>query len=235
MPGRFRRPVPGRGSPCTEPPTRPRSGDARSRCASARRARRRRTARTPSGYSPRRPLAACALEVVVRGQRLADLLGQRFCGKTRLVALGPELLHGDVARGPDLGARNDPCGSVLVPDPDVIHLQVEERIVRLRDLREIELVAEVRGVLGEDAVAEEADDGGVLLLQLQLELGLELVELVEVTHPDESSLASRDCTEPWPGTSRSGSSSASGSSANRRSCRRGCGTLRNGSSMVASP
>src|SRR5439155_26513901 len=101
-----------------------------------------------------------------------------------------------------VGAWNDPRRSVLVPDPDVLHLQVEERIVGLRDLREIELDAEVRGVLGEDAVPEEAEDGGVLLLQLQLELGLELVELVEVTHPAESSLASNDWTEPWPGTAR---------------------------------
>ena len=73
---------------------------------------------------------------------------------------------------------------------------MEERVVRLRDLGEIELVAEVRRVLSQNAVAEEAEDGGVLLLQLELELGLELVELVEVTHPGESSLDSRVWTEP---------------------------------------
>src|SRR5947209_10539046 len=56
---------------------------------------------------------------------------------------------------------------------DVLHLQVEERVARLRDVVQVELVAEVRRVLGQHAVAEEAEDGGVLLLQLQLEPGLE--------------------------------------------------------------
>ena len=59
---------------------------------------------------------------------------------------------------------------------------VEERVARLRDVLEVELVAEVRRVLRQHAVAEEAEDGRVLLLQPELELGLELVELVEVRH-----------------------------------------------------
>src|SRR5206468_2130563 len=153
----------------------------------------------------------------IPGDELLDSLRALRVRLGRIVADGPELLHRHVARGPDLGARDDPGGPVLVPDPDVLHLQMEERIVRLRDLSEIELVAEVRGVLSENAVPEEAEDGGVFLLQLELELGLELVELVEITHAVESSLARRAWTEPWPGTSRSGSSSASGSSTNRRS------------------
>jgi hypothetical protein len=57
---------------------------------------------------------------------------------------------------------------------------VEERIARLWDVAQVERVAEVGRVLGEDAVPEEAEDGRVLLLQLKLELRLELVELVEV-------------------------------------------------------
>ena len=60
---------------------------------------------------------------------------------------------------------------------------MEERVAGLRDVLEVELVAEVRGVLGEHAVPEEAEDGRVLLLQPELGLGLELVELVEVGHP----------------------------------------------------
>ena len=87
-----------------------------------------------------------------------------------LVALAAQLLDGDVARRVDLGPRDHPRRPVLVPDPDVLHLQVEERVARLRDDLEVEPVAQVGRVLGEDAVAEQAEDGGVLALQLELEL-----------------------------------------------------------------
>src|SRR5881409_2952636 len=58
MPARSRPRAPGRGSSCTAHPARPHSGGARWRYASARSARLRRTARIPSGCSPRRPPAA---------------------------------------------------------------------------------------------------------------------------------------------------------------------------------
>ena len=48
---------------------------------------------------------------------------------------------------------------------------------------------EVRGVLGEHAVAKQREDRRVLALQPELEIGLELVEIVEVTHAVESSPA----------------------------------------------
>ena len=66
---------------------------------------------------------------------------------------------------------------------------MEERIARLWHDLEVEPVAEVRRVLGEDAVAKEAEDRRVLALQLELELGLEFVELVEMSSwiPDSSS------------------------------------------------
>src|SRR5436309_12862748 len=98
------------------------------------------------------------LQVVVRGERLADLLGQRLGGEARLVTVAAQLLDRHVARRPDLGARNDPGRAILVPDPHVFHPQVEEGVVRLRDLSEVELVAEVRRILGEDAVPEEPED-----------------------------------------------------------------------------
>ena len=47
---------------------------------------------------------------------------------------------------------------------------------------EVELVAEVRRLLRQDAVAEEAEDRRVLALELQLELGVELLEIVDVGH-----------------------------------------------------
>src|SRR5206468_1424734 len=109
-------------------------------------------------------------------------LGERLGRELGLVALAAQLLDGDVARRVDLSPRDDPRRAVLVPDPDVLHLDVEERVARLRHDLEVELVAEVRRILREDAVAEETEDGGVLALQLELELCLELVELVEVGH-----------------------------------------------------
>src|SRR3954471_6437529 len=64
---------------------------------------------------------------VVRAERLADLLCERLGGELRLLALPAQLLDGDVARGVDLGARDHPRRPVLVPDPYVLHPQVEER------------------------------------------------------------------------------------------------------------
>src|SRR5947207_5750756 len=135
--------------------------------------------------------------IVVGAERLADLLGERLGGEARLLAVAAELLDGHVARRPRLGARDDARRAVLVPNPDVLHLQVEERVRRLRHLRQLELVAEVRRVLREDAIAEEAEDGLVLLLEAELELGLELVELVEVAHRAHPSSARRAWTRPF--------------------------------------
>ena len=61
---------------------------------------------------------------------------------------------------------------------------MEEGVARLGDVGEVELVAEVRRVLRQHAVAEEPENGRVLLLKGELELGLELVKLVEVRHGD---------------------------------------------------
>ena len=90
----------------------------------------------------------------------------------------------------DLRPRDDPRGAVLVPDPHVFHLDVEERIARLRHHLQVELVAEVGRVLREDAIAEQPEDGRVLPLQPKLELRLELVQFVEVA---QRSLAGAGC------------------------------------------
>src|SRR5262249_44914299 len=198
--------------------------------------------RSPSN----RPKTVCVLptsiarssgsEVVAeRAVAVAHALRERVRGELRLLALGAQLLDRDVGRGVDLDARHHPRRPVLVPDPDVLHLDLEERVGRLRHVLEVELVAQVRRLLGEHAVPEQAVDRAVLLLDAQLELGLEVVQLVEMAHDDDSSPASSTETKPRPGTTRAGSSSTSGSRANLRSCRRGCGTVRPGSSSRWSP
>src|SRR5581483_3087165 len=114
--------------------------------------------------------------------RLADALGERLGSQRGLVALAAQLLDRHVAGREDLGARNDPRRPVLVPDPYVLELQMEERVRLLRDVGALELVAQICRILREHAVAEEAEDGLVLLLKLELEVGLVLVEIVQVRH-----------------------------------------------------
>src|SRR5690348_4346645 len=80
------------------------------------------------------------LQVFDLGPTLADLLRKRFGGEDRLVTLAAQLLDRHVARGVDLRTRDHPGGAVLVPDPDVLHLQMEERVVRLRHVLDVELV-----------------------------------------------------------------------------------------------
>src|SRR4051794_24133464 len=92
----------------------------------------------PLGGSGRGPGPAGSLrEIVVRGQRVADLLGERLRGQSGLFALAAELLDRDVARGPDLGARDDARGPVLVPHPHVFHPEMEERVAGLGNLLQV--------------------------------------------------------------------------------------------------
>src|SRR3954453_89828 len=59
---------------------------------------------------------------------------------------------------------------------------MEKRVALLRDVVEVELVAEIGRVLRQHAVPEQAEDGRVFALQLELELRLVFVELVEIRH-----------------------------------------------------
>src|SRR6059036_3613174 len=84
--------------------------------------------------------------LVLEAERLADALGERLGRQLGLVALAAELLDRHVARGEDLRARDDPRRPVLVPDPDVLELELEERQAPGRGrgcLLHVELVAEV--------------------------------------------------------------------------------------------
>src|SRR5687768_911649 len=92
---------------------------------------------SPSSASSNRPKTVCvfptstarsSVPLFVVAQRLADPVGERLGGELGLLALAAELLDGDVARGVHLGARDHSRRAVLVPDPHVLHPQVEERI-----------------------------------------------------------------------------------------------------------
>ena len=75
---------------------------------------------------------AAGLRARRRGREVAHPLGERLGGERRLLAVAAELLDGHVARRPDLDARDHPRRPALVPDPDVLHLHLEERVRRLR-------------------------------------------------------------------------------------------------------
>src|SRR4029077_11372007 len=162
------------------------------RCASV--AMRQRSPSTSPSYKPKTvcvlPTSTASsiaareyLEVFFARRRLADALGERFRRPRRLVALPAQLLDRHVAGDDDdLRARDHARGAVLVPDPDVLEPQVDERIRRLRRDGLLEAVAEIRRIRREHAVAEEGEDRLVLLLQPELELRLVFVQLVEVRH-----------------------------------------------------
>src|SRR5437868_11977051 len=175
------------------------------------------------------------LEIVVFVQAVAQPLGELVCGELGLVALALQLLDGHVGRGIDLDPRDHPPGPVLVPHPDVLHLHVEERIRRLRHVLEVELVAEIRRVLRQDAEAEQRVDRAVLLLEPELQLRFEVVELVEVAHGFDCSPRMRASRLPCPGTKSPASRADSGSRTKSRSARRGWGTVKPGSSTTSSP
>src|SRR5438093_9619609 len=184
---------------------------------------------------PASTASSSGLEIVVFVQAVAQPLGELVCGELGLVALALQLLDGHVGRGVHLDPRDHPPRPVLVPDPDVLHLHVEERIRRLRHVLEVELVAEVGRVLRQDAEAEQRIDRAVLLLEPELQFGFVVVELVEVAHGFDCSPRMSAATEPCPGTESPASSAKSGSSTKSRSARRGCGTVRPGSSTTSSP
>src|SRR5262249_24008934 len=110
-----------------------------------------------SRASSNRPKTVCVLPTSIarsrralRGRRaeravaVAHPLRERLGRERRLLALGAELLDGHVGRGVDLDARDHPGRAVLVPDPDVLHLELGERVRRLGHVLQVEPVAEVR-------------------------------------------------------------------------------------------
>jgi hypothetical protein len=81
-----------------------------------------------------------------------------------------------------LGARDDPRRPGLVPHPDVLHHQARERIRRLVVSLDLQPVAQVGRLGGQHAVAKQAEYRRVFTLQPQLELGVVLLEVVDVGH-----------------------------------------------------
>jgi len=106
------------------------------------------------------------VELVFARPNVADTLCERLGRQRRLVVLAAQLLDRHVTgREQDLGARDHAGRAVLVPDPDVLEREADERIRRLRRVGALELVAEVRRVRRQHAVPEQRKDRLVLLLQ----------------------------------------------------------------------
>src|SRR6516162_10345695 len=93
------------------------------------------------------------------------------------VALG-ELLDVDVLKRHDLDVLDEPCGPVHVPHPGVLHGDLEEHlaIVGRADVQ-LDLVGEVEPALRLDHVGKQAHDVPILPIELELHLGLVLLEI----------------------------------------------------------
>src|SRR5580704_10997829 len=88
----------------------------------------------------RRP---CGERLGVVVAEIAHPLGERLGGERRLLTVGAELLDGHITRRPELDPRDHARRPRLVPDPDILHLQLEERIRGLGDVLHVELVAQI--------------------------------------------------------------------------------------------
>src|SRR5207248_7749980 len=96
---------------------------------------------------------------IPRRRRLAETLRKRFRGEHGLVAFAAQLFDRHVAGDDeDLRARDHARRAVLVPDPDVLEVEVEERVGGVRGDGALEAVAEIRRVGRQHAVAEEPED-----------------------------------------------------------------------------
>ena len=176
------------------------------------RSRRRRAASTScvsSSRSASRPSSCTASSSVVRSGRVAmrHVCARRrraeaevrlrvadVDGEQHVAAIGVGGSSGGVLSGGRSSSIVTSCvvwmsvrgmmrvGPVLVPDPDVLHRDVDHRVRRLVLDLEIELVAEVGRLLREHAVAEQPVDVRVLLLEPELQLGVVFLELVDIGH-----------------------------------------------------
>src|ERR1022692_174142 len=94
------------------------------------------------------------------------------------VALG-QFLDVDILEGHDPDVLDEPGRPVHVPHPGVVHGDLEEHlaVVGGTDL-EVDVVGEVEPALGLHHMGEEADDVAVLAIELELHLGLVLLEVL---------------------------------------------------------
>ena len=105
-----------------------------------------------------------------------ELLGQ-------LEVAGGELLDVDVLERQHPHRLHETVGAVDVPDPDVLHRDLEVEVVLGVAAGELDLVGQVEAALGLDHVAELADDVAVFAVEGQLDLAVVVVELVLIHRP----------------------------------------------------
>src|SRR3954454_14923381 len=100
-------------------------------------------------------------------------------GLRRLDLAVAELLDVDVLEGQDLDVLGQPAsGPVHVPDPGVGEGHLEEHVPGLGARLHVHLVAQVEAPIGLHDVLEDADDVAVLPVEVELHLGLVLLEIL---------------------------------------------------------
>src|SRR6516164_8579111 len=125
------------------------------------------------------------------------------------VALG-ELLDVDVLERHDLDVLDEPGGPVHVPHPGVLHGDLEEHLAVIgRADVQLDLVGEVEPALGLDHMGKQPHDVPILPIELELHLGLVLLEIFRA-HALPSDQAATGATAQlkstigqfsWPGSS----------------------------------
>src|SRR6266851_5124033 len=94
------------------------------------------------------------------------------------VALG-QFLDIDVLEGHDPHVLHVPGRAIHIPDPRVVHCDLEEHLAVIGCAHlEVHVVGEIEPALGLNHVREEPDDVAVFAIELQLHLGLVLLEIL---------------------------------------------------------
>src|SRR6266436_3144994 len=104
--------------------------------------------------------------------KLSGLLGKLQ------VALG-QFLDIDVLERHDPHVLHEPGRAIHIPDPRVVHRDLEEHLAVVGCAHlEVHVVGEIEPALGLNHVREEPDDVAVFAIELQLHLGLVLLEIL---------------------------------------------------------
>src|SRR6476469_6602144 len=109
-----------------------------------------------------------------------------------------ELLDVDVLEGQHLDVLGETAGrAVHVPDPGVGEGDLEEHVTGLRAGLHVDLVAQVETTVGLDDVLEDADDVAVLPIEVELHLGLVLLEILGAHGETSSRVAGVSNSSSW--------------------------------------
>src|SRR6266851_2886580 len=109
-----------------------------------------------------------------------------------------QFLDIDVLERHDPHVLHEPGRAIHIPDPRVVHCDLEEHLAVVGSAHlEVHVVGEIEPALGLNHVREEPDDVAVFAIELQLHLGLVLLEILRAhVLPSAAAGASGACSVP---------------------------------------